>query len=142
MEILQKDYKAVPRNPKSRLSIGISSIGLPLESFLAKENIAKDLEEFSKLKGLSVLVVMAMYFHSMDGPPLRQIMVCGEDQDGIHCLSEFLKNKNELQLVAKDCTLVSMDCSLTKCGCFCYDQLNVKASRKLVFPLVMEFLDN
>ena len=135
MEILRKDFKSVPTNPKNQLTIGISSIGLSLESFLSKENIAEDLQEFSKLKRLNVLVVMAMYFHCLDGPPFRQIAVCGEDKDGIQRLSLFLKEKSELQLVAKDCTL-SID------DCFCYDQLNVKASRKLIFPLVMAFLDN
>lgn len=130
--MLRKDYKAVPKNPKSQLSIGISSIGLSLQSFLTKERIELHLKDFSKLKGLDVLVVMAMYFNTMDGPPCRQIVICGEEKDGVQRLSQFLKDKKELELVAMDLTLD---------GCFCYDQLNVKASRKLIFPLVMEFLN-
>ncbi|KXJ27093.1 Protein prune-like [Exaiptasia diaphana] len=133
MEILRKDFKAVPTNQKSHLSIGISSIGLSLQSFFTKENIAEDLSEFSKLRGLSVLVVMAMYFHSMEGPPSRQLAVYGLDKGGAEKLSQFLKDKNELELVAMESVLQ---------GCECYDQKNVKASRKLVFPLVMEFLNS
>lgn len=132
MEILRKDFKAVPRNQKSHLSIGISSIGLSLQSFFSKDNIARDLGEFSRLRGLSVLVVMAMYFESMDGPPCRQIAVYGLDKDGAEKMSQFLKGKKELDLVAIETVLRD---------CVCYDQQNVKASRKLVFPLVMEFLD-
>ncbi|XP_048581700.1 exopolyphosphatase PRUNE1 isoform X2 [Nematostella vectensis] len=130
-EILRKDYKAVPLYPGNPARVGISSIGLPLQGFLKREGISQCLLQFCTSKGINTLVVMAMYFESRDGPPLRQVYVCGPDETSASKLARFLRDNDQLKLNAIKIDLPEG---------FCFDQMNIKASRKVVFPLVMNFL--
>lgn len=77
---------------------------------------------------------MFLYFaESLDDPPRRQIAVCGPHEDAKSKIAEHLSESGELKLR-----------QFSECyeKCFVYDQENITASRKVVFPLVLEFIKN
>lgn len=77
---------------------------------------------------------MFLYFvESLDDPPRRQIAVCGSHEDAKRKLAEHLSKSGELKL---------RQSSESYQKCFVYDQENLTASRKVVFPLVLEFIKN
>ena len=83
---------------------------------------------------LDVLVIMFLYFvESLDDPPRRQIAVCGPHEVAKSKIAEHLSKSDELTLR-----------QFSECyqNCFVYDQENLTASRKVVFPLVLEFIKN
>lgn len=79
-------------------------------------------------------MIMFLYFvASLDDPPRRQIAVCGPHEDARRKIAEHLSKSGELKLR-----------QFSECyrNCFVYDQENITASRKVVFPLVLEFIKN
>ena len=83
---------------------------------------------------LDVLVIMFLFFvESLDDPPRRQIAVCGPHKVAKRKIAENLSKSDKLKLR-----------QFSECyqNCFVYDQENLTASRKVVFPLVLEFIKN
>ena len=75
---------------------------------------------------------MFLYFvESLDEIPRRQIAVCGPQEDAKRKIAEHLSKSGELKLR-----------QFSECyqNCFVYDQEILTASRKVVLPLVLEFI--
>ena len=75
---------------------------------------------------------MFVYFlDGFDEPPRRQLVVCGPNQDARRKIAEYLFTSEELKLR-----------QLSECyeNCFVYNQKNIMATRKVVFPLVNAFI--
>ena len=134
LDLLRKDYKALPTHA-SNLNVGISSIsGLSLRGFFSRIQVQESVLEYCHSASLDVLVIMFLYFaESLDDPPRRQIAVCGPHEDAKRKIAEHLSESGELKLR-----------QFGECyeKCFVYDQENITASRKVVFPLVLEFIKN
>lgn len=134
LDLLRKDYKALPTYVNN-LNVGISSIsGLSLSEFFSRTQVQQNLLEYCHSSSLDVLVIMFLYFvESLDDPPRGQIAVCGPHEDAKRKLAEHLSKSGELKL---------RQFSESYQKCFVYDQENLTASRKVVFPLVLEFIKN
>lgn len=134
LDLLRKDYKALPTHA-SNLNVGISSIsGLSLRGFFSSIKVQESVLEYCHSASLDVLVIMFLHFaESLDDPPRRQIAVCGPHEDAKRKIAEHLSESGELKLR-----------QFSECyeKCFVYDQENITASRKVVFPLVLEFIKN
>lgn len=133
MDLLRKDYKALPIQDNNALNVGISSVnGLSLNEFFTRTQVHQSLSEYCQATSLDVLVIMFLYFvESLDDPPRRQIAVCGPHEDARRKVAEHLCNSRELKLR-----------QFSECyqNCFAYDQENIAASRKVIFPLVLDFI--
>ena len=134
LDLLRKDYKALPTHVNN-LNVGISSIsGLSLSEFFLRTQVQQSLLEYCRSTSLDVLVIMFLYFaENLDDPPRRQIAVCGPQEVAKRKIAEHLSKSDELKLR-----------QFSECyqNCFVYDQGNLTASRKVVFPLVLEFIKN
>lgn len=135
LDLLRKDYKALPVPKNKTLNVGISSIsGLSLSEFFSRTQVQQSLAEYCQATSLDVLVLMFLYFmESLDDPPRRQIAVCGSHEDARRKIADHLHTSEELKLR-----------QFSECyqNCFAYDQENITASRKVVFPLVLDFIKN
>lgn len=134
-DLLRKDYKALPKGSNETPSVGISSVsGLSLSEFFSRSQVQHHILEYCQAASLDVLVIMFVYFmDGFDEPPRRQLAVCGPQDDARRSISEHLSASGELRLK-----------QFSECyqNCFVYDQENITATRKVVFPLVNDFLQN
>lgn len=77
-----------------------------------------------------------MFVYFLDGfgePPRRQLAVCGPHEDSRRKIAEHLSASAVLKLRQfSECYV----------NCFVYDQENITATRKVVFPLVNDFVQN
>ena len=135
LDLLRKDYKALPTVENKALSVGISSVsGLSLSDFFARTQVHQSISEYCLASSLDVLIIMFLYFvESLDDPPSRQIAVCGPHNEAKSKIAENLSTSGELNL-----RLYSERFQ----NCFVYDQENITASRKVVFPLVLDIIKN
>ena len=107
--------------------------GSSLRSFLLRDVVQERISQFCQAKSLDVLVVMFVFLlNNLDGPPCRQLAVCGPHVEGKRQIAQHLFVSEELKLRAVD------ECYES---CFVYDQENVAATRKVVFPLVNNFIE-
>lgn len=134
-DLLRKDYKALPKSNDETPNVGISSVsGLSLREFFSRTQVQHHIMEYCQATSLDVLVIMFVYFlDGFDEPPRRQLAVCGPHIDVRRKIAEHLSASGELKLK------LSSECYQ---DCFLYDQENITATRKIVFPLVNEFLLN
>jgi len=134
-DLLRKDYKALPRNSSEKPSVGISSVsGLSMSEFFSRTLVQHHISEYCQATSLDVLVIMFVYFlNGFNEPPRRQLAVCGPHEDARRKIAEHLSTSEELKLK-----------QFSECyqNCFVYDQENIKATRKVVFPLVNDFVQN
>lgn len=133
-DLLRKDYKALPKHNNETPAVGISALsGLSMGEFFSRDRVQDDILVYCQTAALlDVLVVM--FVHFPDGykePPQRQIAVCGPCEDLRTNIARYLQASVELQLI-----------EYSECpqDCFLYDQGNITATRKVVFPLVNDFL--
>ena len=134
-DLLRKDYKALPKNSSETLSVSINAAsGLSLQEFFSRAQVQHHIVKYCESSCLDVLVIMFVYFgDGLDEPPSKQLAVCGPNQDASGQIGDYLSTSAELKL---------KQCSESYENCFVYDQENVKATRKDVFPLVHAFLQN
>lgn len=108
--------------------------GLSLSDFFARTQVHQSISEYCLASSLDVLIIMFLYFvESLDDPPSRQIAVCGPHNEAKSKIAENLSTSGELNL-----RLYSERFQ----NCFVYDQENITASRKVVFPLVLDIIKN
>ncbi|XP_073239283.1 exopolyphosphatase PRUNE1-like [Porites lutea] len=134
-DLLRKDYKALPNDSSEALSVSISAVsGLSLQEFFSRAQVQHHIMEYCESSCLDVLVIMFVYFgDGLNEPPSKQLAVCGPNQDASGQIGDYLCTSAELKLKQR---------SESYENCFVYDQENVKATRKDVFPLVHAFLQN
>lgn len=135
LDLLRKDYKALPTVENKDLSVGISSVsGLSLSEFFSGTHVHQSILEYCCASSLDVLIIMFLYFvESLDDPPRRQVAVCGPHEEARSKIAEHLSTSGELKLrLFSECYQ----------NCFAYDQNNITASRKVVFPLVLDIIKN
>ena len=135
-DLLRKDYKALPKHNNETPAVGISALsGLSMGEFFSRDRVQDDILVYCQTAALlDVLVVM--FVHFPDGykePPQRQIAVCGPCEDLRTNIARYLEASVELQLI-----------EYSECpqDCFLYDQGNITSTRKVVFPLVNDFLQS
>ena len=131
-ELLRRDYKALPKGSNEAPSVGISSVsGLSLSEFFSRTQVQHHISEYCQTVSLDVLVIMFVYFvDGFDEPPRRQLAVCGPHDDARRNIAENLSASGELKLKKFS----------DYQNCVLYDQGNITATRKVVFPLVNDFL--
>ncbi|XP_022784092.1 exopolyphosphatase PRUNE1-like [Stylophora pistillata] len=135
LDLLRKDYKALPTVENKDLCVGISSVsGLSLSDFFSRTLVHHSISEYCQASSLDVLIIMFLYFvENLDDPPSRQIAVCGPHEAAKSKIAEHLSTSGELKLKLNDERFQN---------CFVYDQDNIVASRKVVFPLVLDIIKN
>ena len=135
-DLLRKDYKALPKNDREIPAVGISAVsGLSMGKFFSRNHVQQHILEYCQMaSSLDVLVIMFVHFpEGYNEPPQRQIAVCGPCEELKRKIAKYLKASEELQL--KEFNVCHQDC-------FLYDQENITATRKVVFPLVIDFLQS
>lgn len=135
-DLLRKDYKALPKNDREIPAVGISAVsGLSMGKFFSRNHVQQHILEYCQMaSSLDVLVIMFVHFpEGYNEPPQRQIAVCGPCEELKRKIAKYLKASEELHL--KEFNVCHQDC-------FLYDQENITATRKVVFPLVIDFLQS
>ena len=133
LDLLRKDHKSLRGATPSSVVVGISSVGgVTLDELFAQKSAVDDVTHYCSAQQLDVLIVMTIYFPSFDGPPMRQIAVCGSHHKTKE-IAEFLFNSEQLKLR----TISHLCCQ----SCIAFDQRNITASRKVVLPLVKSFIE-
>ncbi|EDV21335.1 uncharacterized protein TRIADDRAFT_60259 [Trichoplax adhaerens] len=127
-DLLRKDYKSIAALDQS---VGISSVTIPMEEFIERNQFVNDVSAFGDEKNLAGFVIMSFYFESDIAK--RQLLVyekaCNDNGTKIGL---FLSRAPTLKIEAVDCPHPCMQI---------FKQLNVKDSRKVIMPLVKEFLN-
>ncbi|XP_021376972.1 uncharacterized protein LOC110465466 [Mizuhopecten yessoensis] len=129
-DILEKDLKIVTGS--SRV-VAMASVSMEMREFLRRDDFLQEYQAFLSDKGATMVVVMTLY-EEVPGEPRRQLAVCASDRDLVLQLSSQLVNS-----VDPDLGLSELPPPVGLDGINCYNQKNVKASRKKVLPLVLRF---
>jgi exopolyphosphatase len=149
-EALRFDYKkfpAVNQSSQRTISIGFSSVLLPLESFCAKENLQMSILEFMEKCQVESLIVMSFYQEIETNKPMRELMVVEKSSNSTATvtatatLSAYLETCVDLQLTRLSSSTTLPDFTDIGCVMNVFNQGNVKASRKQVAPIVVEYFE-
>ncbi|XP_063610739.1 exopolyphosphatase PRUNE1-like [Penaeus indicus] len=124
-ELLRKDRKVVGGR---QVVVGMSSLPLRVEDYLQRADVGVSLEQHT---GAHVIVLMGI---SLAGNSVeRDIAVYSKDEELRRSLTQYLEEAQGGLL-----QLASMDTNVAHCKA--YQQKNYAASRKVVLPLVKEWL--
>lgn len=128
-DLLRKDYKAIAITEQS---IGISSVTVPMQELLQRDKFVDDVSAFSDEKSLTSFVIMSFYFISDIAE--RQLLIFEKTCDTNKTkIGYFLSQNSTLEIEALNCPYPCMQL---------FKQINVKDSRKVVMPLIKEFLNS
>ncbi|XP_052063946.1 uncharacterized protein LOC127703947 [Mytilus californianus] len=130
LELLEKDLKIVSG---TSIKVAMSSVSISLQDFLSRENLIEDLSSF--VQSQSVLAVIVMMIHQVtEGQPVRDIAV--------YSTEIILQQKICDQLSAnRDPVLELSPVRTDKQNLTCYKQGCVRASRKVVLPLIQSIVN-
>ena len=132
-DALRLDYKQFTASDDS--VFGAASVLLPLEAFVGKSNLEKEITEYMTNCNIPVLVVLSMVI--VDDKPRRSIIVCGPKENQIVAdMAEHLLGNSVLELSEDQCSSTE---TLTLRQ---FSQGNAKASRKQVVPIMMDYYSN
>ncbi|XP_076081785.1 uncharacterized protein LOC143052602 isoform X2 [Mytilus galloprovincialis] len=130
LELLEKDLKIVSGNS---IKVAMSSVSISLQDFLSRENLIEDLSSF--LQSRSVLAVIVMMIHQVtEGEPVRDIAVYSTEMALQQKICDQLSSNRDPVL---ELTVVTTD----KQNLTCYKQGCVRASRKVVLPIIQTIVN-
>jgi exopolyphosphatase len=133
MDALRLDYKQF--TSASGDAFGVASVLLPLAAFLEKPSVEDDLKSYMLDCKIPILVILSMVIE--DDKPRRSILVCGPVGNGIvGSMSDFLLSYESLLLNEID------GASTAALTIRQFTQGNVRASRKQVVPIMLEFYND
>eukprot|EP00057_Strongylocentrotus_purpuratus_P018744 XP_011673218.1 PREDICTED: protein prune homolog 2 [Strongylocentrotus purpuratus] len=121
-QMLRKDFKSTS---STSCKVGFSSVTLPLQDVLDRQDLETSLKNFCEHRFLDVNIIM-----TIDLEGTRQLAIYSEDQS--------LRETMEERLQGSVLDLERIDSNVSNLSAF--DQQNRKASRKVVLPLVGEIL--
>lgn len=145
------DYKAFTytsnsdNHKKGAGVFGISSILMSFHDFKAdKSDLEGDLGRYMKEVGVEFLALMFSFVRE-DGSHVRQLVLCGAPSFPLQAVINFvLKAEHDhesLQLKEmKDCDF-DVATATTDLTIRCFDQINSRASRKQVAPILRQFFE-
>ncbi|XP_071140640.1 uncharacterized protein PF3D7_1120600-like isoform X2 [Mytilus edulis] len=130
LELLEKDLKIVSGNS---VKVAMSSVSIGLQDFLSRENLMEDLSSF--VQSHSVLAVIVMMIHQVtEGEPVRDIAVYSTEMALQQKICDQLSANRDPVL---ELTVVTTD----KQNLTCYKQGCVRASRKVVLPIIQTIVN-
>lgn len=140
-DALRLDYKQFTAAKTSSV-FGMSTVLLPLEDFLIKEDAKRHIFNYMTECNVETLVIMLAYSEkcgdakvdsSKSATLKRQLVVCSIRSPLFHRLVDFLVSEGSLQLQYRDGPFDDGDLFMQ-----CFDQKNGKASRKQVAPILLD----
>ena len=126
--LLRRDYRDGAVEAPGGVRAGASSITESLSAFLTRPDASDALERFASERDTSVLLLVCIFFDDESRMPRRQL--------GVYCRDDRLRERTVAYLAEQDLLALSpLTTSLTPIAAFA--QGNVKASRKVVLPLLV-----
>jgi len=144
IDALRYDYKDFSDNNGDRF--GISTVLMPMQSFLAKKNIWSNISRYMDDVGVQFLFIMFAF--QQDGVFHRQLSLCGKnmDEDVLSNIAAYLNRPGQSSLGLQD---VSADLlhfhdkgsSRQQHGISIktYSQTNIRPSRKQIGPMIEQY---
>ena len=141
-DCLRLDYKQFTSSSSS--SFGLSSILLPISNFQQKINYLNDMITFMNNKKISYLGVLSFTLfdnENNNNKPKRELLIIGK-KCIVYDIKRYLLSHDvqllQLQLVKEESLYVDDDDDDEYC-CIVFNQLNIKASRKQVAPILLDY---
>ena len=139
-DCLRIDYKRfepskISDSDAAPMAFGMSSVLLPLSSFLSKDDCAESIAKYMKEVDIPLCGILTMTI--VDDTPHREMLLAGRP-DVVDAGAEYLTKSDDaafLEVKEAKCTLNSTDDSGVKFRRF--GQGNPKGSRKQVAPILM-----
>jgi inorganic pyrophosphatase/exopolyphosphatase len=139
-DCLRFDYKLFD---SPQWNIGISSIMTSISShhFLQKNNLEMECRNFLHSKHLEILFILSF---SPFPVPRRELMMVSESEKGAELIIYLKRNGNkflELIPIEEEPLIAEMESQFLSRGLLCqvFVQGNVKASRKMISPEIIQF---
>ncbi|XP_033127283.1 protein prune homolog 2-like isoform X2 [Anneissia japonica] len=132
-DLLRKDFKTVSSRgaDNAKQTIGISSITIEMEKILKRPDMRDDFASFCTSRNLQILILMTISIDS-DGNAERWLLLYNPGSSICQELISNLKDDQQLFLsIMND----------EEEGITLFKQQNSKVSRKVVMPVLQEFLD-
>jgi len=148
---LRYDYKDFAVSEAGTSKFGVSTLLMPMESFLSKKRFRSSLRQFMVEEEISFLVLMFASQVDGGGGVHRQLSLCGKDipSDGILLrVAEYLNNPG-LDFGGDGLNLQPVDVADTTATAFTnrgitiqtFDQNNIQPSRKQIGPMLELFFN-
>ena len=148
---LRYDYKDFAVSEVGTSKFGVSTLLMPMESFLSKKRFRSSLRQFMDEEEISFLVLMFASQVDGGGGVHRQLSLCGKDipSDGILLrVAEYLNNPG-LDFGGDGLNLQPVDVAHTTATAFTnrgitiqtFDQNNIQPSRKQIGPMLELFFN-
>jgi len=136
---LRLDYKRFEGDGQN--IFGLSSVLLPMSSFLSKINFMNDTYDFMKKMNISILGVMSIVI--VDNEPCRELILLGSNDDVNH-LSDYLLNSDSTTFLDISIKKITIDNDLNNSNLYwkCFHQGNPKGSRKQLAPALLNFFSS
>lgn len=127
-DLLRKDYKSVAT---AEQSVGISSVTVPMDELLQRDKFIDDISAFFDEKSLTSFVIISFYFIADIAE--RKLLIFEKSCDASKTkIGSFLSQNSNLEVKALD----------SPHPCLQLFKLNIQDSRKVIMPLIKEFLNS
>ncbi|GAX16820.1 exopolyphosphatase [Fistulifera solaris] len=127
-DALRLDFKIFQAGDET---FGISSVLLSAKNFLDKEHAINSIEAFMERLQIKFFVIMFAYAKDSASSLTRELLLCGKDASEVYA---WLEREGSLQLSFREQLLDRCDQPV-----IVLDQGNVKASRKIVAPILIQY---
>lgn len=135
-QLLRKDLKILTSSKDANIRIAIPGFPLPVQHFILKSNAEGAVKELANEFKCSIVLLMGMYVHPIDGSVHRDFGVINIDNSPLRELIEkHLIVMDELTLLAQSYN----ECNFME-GSF-YKQHNIKITRKHIIPILKKIID-
>ena len=141
-ESLRFDYKkfpAVNRCSGNTISIGFSSVLLPIDRFCEKQRLKEEILDYMNNCGIDCLVIMFFFIHKQSNQPTRELIVV-ERASTARLSAHLVNHVGSLELTPHT-RFPSIDFNSVGCVVSAFNQGNIKFSRKQVAPIVVEYFE-
>jgi exopolyphosphatase len=137
-DALRLDYKEYTYRDRS---FGVSTILMPLDTFLLKQELVAGIQRFVVERNMDFLGIMLAF--EKDGHLYRQLVLCGTESFPLPNMVQFLLRSDYDQdsLELTEIEGVSIPADNSGLAFRFFDQRNVKASRKQIGPILLDFFD-
>jgi exopolyphosphatase len=139
-DALRLDYKEYTYTDRS---FGVSTVLMPLDGFLLKQELIIGIQRFMVERKMDFLGIMLAF--EKDGHLCRQLVLCGTESFPLPDVVQFLLHSDYDQdsLELMEIEGISIPPVTDKSGLSIrfFDQRNVKASRKQLGPILLEFFN-
>ena len=142
-DALRLDYKHFAADAGE--PFGVSTVLMPLDDFVAKPDFLESIKRYMDEVNVNLLGIMFAYSadDETNGSQLtRQLMLCGRDGFPLDAMVHFLgrpHHDESLKLSESTSLTLKEDDDIV---IRCFEQGNIKASRKQVVPILFQFFDH